>query len=85
MGKGGARGGGCRRGTDEFAHGMTRQDDTGSCKRSVPLFENSGPGAAREPGQPMHSQSANFGKFKLNSLNLAPFLFLNPVQYSAKR
>ena len=28
----------------------------------------------------MHSQSATFGKFKLNSLNLAPFLLLNPVE-----
>ena len=27
----------------------------------------------------MHSQSANFGKFEVNSLNLAPFLLLNPV------
>ena len=26
----------------------------------------------------MHSQSANFEKFKLNSLNLSPFLGLNP-------
>ena len=27
----------------------------------------------------MHRQSANFAKFKINSLNLAPFLLLNPV------
>ena len=27
----------------------------------------------------MHSQSANFGKFKLNSLNVAAFFSLNPV------
>ena len=52
---------------------------TGSCKRNVPLFENSRPSAARQLSQPMYSQSANFGKFKLNSLNLAPFLLLNPV------
>ena len=32
----------------------------------------------------MYSQSANFGKFKLNSLNLAPFLLLNPVQARAR-
>ena len=37
------------------------------------------PGAARQLCQPMHSQFANFIKFKLNSLNLAPFLLLNPV------
>ena len=29
--------------------------------------------------QLMHSQSAHFGKFKLNSVNLVPFLLLNPV------
>ena len=39
-------------------------------KRNVPPFENSRPSAAWQLGQPMHSQSANFGKFKLNSLNL---------------
>ena len=35
------------------------------------LLENSRLSAARELDQPMHSQSANFGKFKLNSRNLA--------------
>ena len=35
------------------------------------LFENSRSSAARQHGQPMRSQSANFGKFKLNSHNLA--------------
>ena len=43
------------------------------------VTEISGLSAARQHGQPMHSQSANFGKYKLNSLNLAPFLLLNPV------
>ena len=52
---------------------------TGSCTRNVPLFENSHPSAARQLGQPIHIQSANFGKFELNYLNLAPFLLLNPV------
>ena len=28
-----------------------------SCKRNVPLFDNSRPSAARQLGQPMHSQS----------------------------
>ena len=46
----------------------------------VPLFENFRPRAARQLGQPMHSQFANFGKNKLNSLNLARFHLLNPVQ-----
>ena len=46
---------------------------------NVPLFENSRLSAARQLNQPMHSQSANFGKFKLNSLNLAPFILLSPV------
>ena len=41
------------------------------------LFENSR--LVLQLGQPMHSQSASFGKFKLNSLNLAPFLLSNPV------
>ena len=36
--------------------------------------------AAWQTDQPMHSQSANFGKFKLNSLNLAAFCSLHPVQ-----
>ena len=39
---------------------------TGSCKINVPLFENSRPSAARQLGQPICT--ANFGKFKLNSL-----------------
>ena len=49
-------------------------------KKNVPLFENSRSIAARQIGQPMHRKSADFGKYKLNSLNLALFLFLNPVQ-----
>ena len=35
------------------------------------MFVISPPSAARQLGQPMHIQSANFGKFKLNSRNLA--------------
>ena len=50
----------------------------GSAKK-VPLIEFCALVAARQTDQPMHSQSAKFGKFKLNSLNLAPFLSLNPV------
>ena len=47
------------------------------------LFENSRPSAARQLGQPMHSQSANFGKFKLNSHNLAGIILhiLTPSVY----
>ena len=58
---------------------------TGCCKRNVPLFENFRSSAARQLSQPMHSQSANFGKFKISSLNLAPFLLLNPVCYCMRR
>ena len=58
---------------------------TGWCKRNVSLFENSRRSAARQLGHPMHSQSANFEKFKLNSLNLAPFLLLNPVLWKQMR
>ena len=36
--------------------------------------------AATHLGLPWTAQSADFGKFHLNSLNLAPFLLLNPVQ-----
>ena len=48
-------------------------------RKKWPLFENSRPNAARQRGLLLHSQSANEGKFKLNSLILAPFLLLNPV------
>ena len=64
----------------ESGESKIRLTTTGSCKRNVPLFENSRPSAARQLGQPMHSQSTNFGKFKLNSLNLALFLLLDPVE-----
>ena len=36
-------------------------------------------GQARQLDLAMHSQSANRRKFRLNSLNLAPLLLLNPV------
>ena len=52
---------------------------TGLCKKYVPLFEFPALAAARQTDQSMHSKSANFGKVKLNSLNLALFLSLNPV------
>ena len=50
--------------------------DSTESRKIIPacLFENSCPSAARQIGQPMHSQSANFGKFKLNSHNLAGIL-----------
>ena len=47
-----------------------------------PLFENSLPSAARQRGIPMHSQSAHHGKFKLNSLQLAPFHFAQPCNFA---
>ena len=52
---------------------------TGLCKRNVPCFKIPAPSAARQSDLPWTAQSANFGKFRLNSLNLAPFLLLNPV------
>ena len=45
-------------------------------QKKIPLFESPALAAAWQTDQPMHSQSANFGKFKLTSLNLAVF-FLN--------
>ena len=39
---------------------------------------------ARQLGQPMNSQSAYFGNFKLNPLNLAPFLLLSLVHKALK-
>ena len=44
------------------------------------LFEHCRPSAARQLGQPMHSQSANFGKFKPNSHNLAGIILHHSVQ-----
>ena len=52
----------------------------GSAKELSPCLKI--PGAARQLGQPMHGQSANFGKFKLHSLNLAPFLLFNSAAHS---
>ena len=52
---------------------------TAWCKKTLPLFEFPALAAAWQTDQPMHSQSANFGKFKLNSLNLAGFFSLHPV------
>ena len=56
---------------------------TGWCKRNVPCLKIPALTAATHLGLPWTAQSANFGKFHLNSLNLAPFLLLNPVM-SAK-
>ena len=44
------------------------------------MFEISRLSAARQLGQPMHSQSANFGKFELNSRNLAGIILHDSVQ-----
>ena len=41
---------------------------------------SSRPSAARQLFQPMHSQSANFGKFKLNSHNLAGIILHHSVR-----
>ena len=46
----------------------------------LPPFEFPDLTAAWQTDQPMHSQSANFRKFMLSSLNLAAFFSLNPVQ-----
>ena len=43
------------------------------------MFEISRLSAGRQLGQPMHSQSANFGKFKLNSRNLAGIILHGSV------
>ena len=43
------------------------------------MFENSRLSAARQCHLPMHSQSTNLIKLLFNSVNLAPFLLLNPV------
>ena len=48
------------------------------CKKKLPLFEFPALAAAWQTDQPMHSQSASFGKFKFNSLNLAAFFFAPP-------
>ena len=49
------------------------------------LFENSRPSAARQLGQPVHSQSDNFGKFKLNSHNLAGIFLHHSITKMAKK
>ena len=51
-------------------------------QKKWPLFKNSLPSAAMQLGLLMHSQSDDHGKFKLNSLYLAPFLLLNPVAWN---
>ena len=45
--------------------------DLQRCANYSCMLEISRLSAAKQLGQPMHSQSANFGKFKLNSHNLA--------------
>ena len=53
------------------------QEGTEWYKRNCPLFKNSRCSVAKQFGLPMH--------FKLNSLNLASFLFLNPVLTNKKQ
>ena len=53
---------------------------TGWCKINVPCLKIPAPSAARKSDLPCTAQSANFAKFWLNSLNLAPFLLLNPTE-----
>ena len=43
------------------------------------------PSEARQLGLLMHSQSANHGKLKLNSLDLASLLLLHPVHEHDKK
>ena len=54
---------------------------TGWCKRNVPCLKIPALTDATQWGLPWTAQSADFGKFYLNSLNLAPFLLLNPVYF----
>ena len=61
---------------------FTALRNTAWCKKTLPLFKFPALAAAWQTDQPMHSQSANFGKFKLNSLNLAAFFSLYPVVIS---
>ena len=56
----------------KFADKQYRDVKNYSC-----MFEISRLSAARQLGQPMHSQSDNFGKFKLNSHNLAGIFLHN--------
>ena len=42
-------------------------------QKKLPVFEFPALAAAWQTDQPMHSQSANYRKIKLNSLNLAAF------------
>ena len=63
----------------QFAIPLSRLQFTAWCKKTLPLFEFPALAAAWQTDQPMHSQSANFEKFKLNSLNLAGFFSLHPV------
>ena len=49
------------------------------------MFEISRLSAAGQLGQPMHSQSANFGKSKLNSRNLAGIISHHSVVCTMRR
>ena len=57
-------------------------------QKKIPLFEFPALAVAWQTDQPMHSQSANFGNFKLNSLNLAAFfcstLYVLPISPKAE-
>ena len=58
-----------------------RDSDYIDVKNYSCMFEISRLSAARQLGQPMHSQSANFGKFELNSRNLAGIVLYDSVQH----
>ena len=51
----------------------------GSAKEKACVWKFLPLGLPEKSGLDMHSQSANNGKSRLNSPNLAPFLLLNPV------
>ena len=53
-------------------------------QKKLPLSKHSCPSMARQLGLPMYSKSANHRKFKLNSLNLAPFSVCTPNKVFAK-
>ena len=54
---------------------MYRDVKNYSCMFEIPRLS-----AARQLGQPMHSQSTNLGKFELHYLNLAGIILQDSIQ-----
>ena len=59
--------------------------DLQRCANYSCMLEISRLSAAKQLGQPMHSQSANFGKFKLNSRNLSGVILHDSVDVRERR